>query len=296
MLAYRVFVTIGFDAIYIYDSPRITLLLAGFFKLFFSKKFVLECSTSHHAVEHKKTAWWQPIVRFADITLLTDKQEGEKVSQKLFTLHPSVDLELIKGRELVNHYKKNRPSLVSMNNMSGQQDVECFMEIVRFIVEDEGRRDIQFLVIEEGRALKAHKKLAAILAVTDYITFAENITEHILYDVLSASDIGVCCTKNGAHDTCSDRNIMHYMMYAKPTVQSDTANARRLAEDASLYASPHDSHAFATHILDLLSDNEKRTEMGKAGRARIEENYNWASQAPILLEAYNTLFNADKNH
>lgn len=48
----------------------------------------------------------------------------------------------------------------------------------------------------------------------------------------------------------------------------------------------------AEKIVQLLDAPELRRRMGKFGRARIEHELEWKYEAPKLLQAYQTLFNA----
>jgi len=83
--------------------------------------------------------------------------------------------------------------------------------------------------------------------------------------------------------------IMEYMALGKPIVQFDLTEGRFSAQDASLYAKKNDPKDFAEKILALLDNEQQRIEMGRFGRARVENELEWRYEAPKLLAAYGAL-------
>jgi glycosyltransferase involved in cell wall biosynthesis len=82
---------------------------------------------------------------------------------------------------------------------------------------------------------------------------------------------------------------MEYMALGKPIVQFDLAEGRFSAREASLYARRNDPADFASKILELIQDGEKREAMGAFGRRRVMEELEWRYEAPKLLAAYQAL-------
>ena len=69
-------------------------------------------------------------------------------------------------------------------------------------------------------------------------------------------------------------------------VAEDVRLGRYSAEEASLYAKPNDTHDLAEKLVELLDDPERRAEMGRYGRERIESTLNWSYQIDSLIGAY----------
>jgi glycosyltransferase involved in cell wall biosynthesis len=82
---------------------------------------------------------------------------------------------------------------------------------------------------------------------------------------------------------------MDYMSLEKPIVQFDLKEGRVTAQGAALYAQPNDEKDLAAKILELIDNSELRTQMGKLGRKRIEDELAWSHQIPKLLHAYEAL-------
>ena len=88
------------------------------------------------------------------------------------------------------------------------------------------------------------------------------------------------------NDKSTMNKVLEYMALGKPVVQFDLQEGRYSCEAASLYAKCTSIEGFAENILSLVNDPEKRKEMGKIGRMRIEEVLSWDHQVSVLLKAY----------
>ncbi len=75
-------------------------------------------------------------------------------------------------------------------------------------------------------------------------------------------------------------------------MQFDLTEGKFSAQQASLYAQPNNAIDMAQHIVALLDDPQKREQMGRFGRARVENELAWQYEAPKLLNAYDRLFRA----
>jgi len=94
------------------------------------------------------------------------------------------------------------------------------------------------------------------------------------------------------NDKSTMNKILEYMALGKPIVQFDLAEGRYSAQNASLYARPGDTTDFASKIVTLLDDPERRRLMGEFGRRRVLDQLEWRRQVPSLLAAYAALWPA----
>jgi glycosyltransferase involved in cell wall biosynthesis len=84
--------------------------------------------------------------------------------------------------------------------------------------------------------------------------------------------------------------IVEYMALGKPIVQFEVTEGRHSAGASSLYAKPNDPVDLAGQIVALLEDPDRRAEMGRIGRQRVETELSWEHQKPKLVQAYRRLF------
>ncbi len=117
----------------------------------------------------------------------------------------------------------------------------------------------------------------------------------MLLEVLNTADVCVNPDEaNDMNDKSTMNKIMEYMALGKPIVQFDLTEGKFSAQQASLYAQPNNAIDMAQHIVALLDDPQKREQMGRFGRARVENELAWQYEAPKLLNAYDRLFRAQR--
>ena len=80
--------------------------------------------------------------------------------------------------------------------------------------------------------------------------------------------------------------IVEYMALGRPIVSYDLREARVSAGEAALYAKANDVEAFARCIAELLDTRERREQMGRLGRRRVEGEISWSRSEEQLLAAY----------
>jgi len=74
---------------------------------------------------------------------------------------------------------------------------------------------------------------------------------------------------------------------ATPAVASDIPGYAAVARpEASLLVPPSDPEALAAAVIEVLGDEERRVEMGRAAREHALANYGWDDIARRLEETY----------
>ena len=76
------------------------------------------------------------------------------------------------------------------------------------------------------------------------------------------------------------------MALKKPVVQFDLKEGRFSAQKASLYAKNTDIQDFASKIIYLLDNEQKRKEMGEFGYQRIINELSWDLESKKLISFY----------
>jgi glycosyltransferase involved in cell wall biosynthesis len=79
------------------------------------------------------------------------------------------------------------------------------------------------------------------------------------------------------------------MAFELPVVAFDLHETRVSAQDAAVYATPNDVHEYAKAIVGLMDDEAARVQLGKLGRARVEDELAWSRQVRAYLGVYQRL-------
>jgi glycosyltransferase involved in cell wall biosynthesis len=309
VLAWRVLLTRGFDAIHACNPPDLIFLVGGFFKLFFGKKFLFD----HHDLNPElyeakfarrdlfyrilaKLERWT--FRAADISVATNEsyrkvaiERGGMEPSRVFVVRSGPKLERLRVAPPVEALKRGRRFLVGYVGVMGHQEgVQYLLQAARHIIHDRGRTDVHFGLVGSGPEFDKMQRLAATLGVADYVTFTGRVPDGELLSMLNTADVCVNPDEyNSMNDKSTMNKIMEYMALGKPIVQFDLTEGRFSAQDASLYARPNDAIDMAEKIVQLLDDPAARKRMGEYGRARIENVLAWQHEVPKLLAAYEAL-------
>jgi glycosyltransferase involved in cell wall biosynthesis len=310
VLAWRVFLTRGFDVVHACNPPDTIFLIALFFKLFFRRRFLFD----HHDLNPelfeakfgRRGFFYRLLLalerwtfRSADVSIATNESyrsiaitRGGMPAARVFVVRSGPDLARMRIQPAIPELKYGRRHLVGyVGTMGHQEGIQYLLEAARMIVHDRRRSDIHFTLVGGGPELERLKRLARELGVADHVTFTGRLPDGELLAVLNTSDVCVNPDEfNEMNDKSTMNKIMEYMSLGKAIVQFDLTEGRVSAGEASLYAKPNDSIDLADRILELLDDPERCERMGRIGRERVLRELSWEHEAPNLLKAYDTLW------
>lgn len=310
VLAWKVLRQRGFDVVHACNPPDLIFLIAGFFKLFFGKRFVFDHHDINPELYEAKFGRRDLIYRLmlslerwsfrtADVSIATNEsyrriaiERGGMKPGRVFVVRSGPKLDRMKTMPPVESLKRGRTFLVGYVGVMGRQEgIDYLLRAVAHIVHALGRRDIQFGLVGGGTSLDEMRAYAKELGVSEYVTFTGRVPDSTMLEMLNTADVCVNPdVANEMNDKSTMNKVMEYMALGKPIVQFDLTEGRYSAQRASLYAKRNDEVDLAHRIVELLDDPERRREMGEYGRRRVQNELEWRFEAPKLLNAYETVF------
>jgi glycosyltransferase involved in cell wall biosynthesis len=188
-------------------------------------------------------------------------------------------------------WRRGREHLVAYLGVMGPQDgVDIAIAAADLIVNTMGRTDIAFTFMGSG---DCHRDLVAErdrLGLGDFVDLPGRVPDETVAGVLSAADVGLCPDpRNPLNDVSTMNKTMEYMAFALPVVAFDLLETRVSAQDAAVYVEPNVVEAYARAIVELIDQPEKRADMGRAGRERVEQHLSWAHQRQSYVGVYDGL-------
>ena len=309
VLAWKVLLRRGFDVIHACNPPDNIFLIGLPFKLL-GRKFVFD----HHDINPelylakfgKKNVFYKMLLALerltfwtADISIATNEsykqiatKRGRMDPERVFIVRSGPDLDRLKILPPDENLKKGRKYLVGYVGVMGKQEgIDYLLRAIKYIVVEMGRKDVHFGLVGSGPAIERLKDYAEELGVSDYVTFTGRVPDKDMLEMLNTADVCVNPdVANQMNDQSTMNKVMEYMALGKPIVQFDLKEGRFSAQRASLYAERNNEIDLARKIIQLLDNPDLRQEMGRYGRARIQDELAWKYEAPKLLAAYDALW------
>jgi glycosyltransferase involved in cell wall biosynthesis len=214
---------------------------------------------------------------------------GRKAPEDVFVVRSAPDLARFVPKPPDESLKRGCPHLLAYLGVMGPQD--GVDHALRALAELRTRRDDWHAIfIGEGDVWAAMRELAAELGLSDHVEFPGRLPDEDVMRILSSADLGLAPDpKNPLNDVSTMNKIVEYMALSRPVVAYDLVEARASAGDAALYARANDVSAFAACIEELLDDPDRRAEMGRRGRKRVEDELSWDRSKEQLRLAYDRL-------
>ncbi|HLW95346.1 MAG TPA: glycosyltransferase family 4 protein [Solirubrobacteraceae bacterium] len=305
-LARRVAGERGFDVVQASNPPDFLLMAVYFLKrrgarlIFDHHDLAPELYLARFGSDHRLLYWLTRLLeqinyRLADLVLATNEsykrvalRRGRRRPEDVFVVRSGPQLARFAPTPADEGLKRGHRFLISfIGEMAPQDGVDHALRALAHLLER--RADWYAVFAGDGPAREGLEELAATLGIWEHVDFAGWLADPALRTVLSSSD--VCLVpdpKTPLSDVSTLVKVAEYMAMSRPIVSYDLTESRVTAADAALYARSNDPAAFADAINELLDDPERRAQMGRAGRERVEQHLSWECGSAQLLAAYET--------
>jgi glycosyltransferase involved in cell wall biosynthesis len=305
-LALRVYARTRFRVLHACNPPDTIFLIGCFFRLF-GVRFIFD----HHDLNpelfeakfDRKSGFFYRLIclaerltfRTARVCIATNESyrevaltRGGVPPDRVFVVRSSPNLKNLRRGPARPELKEGKARLVVYLGVMGPQDgLDLLLTSADFIIHDQGRQDVLFVLIGAGTELPRLQALTVQKGLDGAVKFTGRISDKDVAAYLSTADVCVAPDpKNPMNDKSTMNKILEYMAYGRPVVLYDLTEGRRSAGDAALYARPNDPLDFAQQILKLLDSEPLRRQLGECGRRRVEEKLNWEVEKRALLDAY----------
>jgi glycosyltransferase involved in cell wall biosynthesis len=171
--------------------------------------------------------------------------------------------------------------------MNEQDHVDVFLEMARIIRHDFGKKEIGFVMVGEGDAFPALKRLRRALGLEEVVLMTGRIPWPKVLSTMAATD--VCVQPDPPtrfNDKLTMNKLMEYMAFGKATVAFDMPETRASGGDTIVYVNRFDARGLAEAVCELADNPRERLRIGGRARRRIEEVLAWEHQSRHLLDVY----------
>ena len=214
-----------------------------------------------------------------------------KPSADVTIVRTGPDPERLRRGEADPALRRGRKFLAAYIGVMGPQDgVDIVVRAADIVVRELGRDDIAFTLIGSGDCFDDLVALRDELGLAGHVEFTGRAPDELVSRILSTADVGLSPDpKNPLNDLSTMNKSMEYMAFELPVVAFDLRETRVSVGDAGIYVTPNDIREYAEAIVDLVDDEPRRARLGKAGRARVEQELAWSHQERAYLDVYQRL-------
>ena len=216
---------------------------------------------------------------------------GGKAPDEVTVVRTGPDPERLKRGPADKQLKRGRKYLAAYIGVMGPQDgVDIVVRAADVIVREFGRDDIAFTLIGSGDSYGELVALRDQLGLQGHVEFTGRAPDELVAKIMSTADAGLSPDpRNPLNDVSTMNKTMEYMAFELPVVAFDLRETRVSAQDAAVYATPNDVREYAKALAGLLDDEAARAQLGKLGRARVEDELAWSHQERAYLGVYQRL-------
>jgi glycosyltransferase involved in cell wall biosynthesis len=308
ILSIFIWIRYGFDIIHSANPPDIFFLLAWPFKML-KKKFVFDehdlCPELYESKFRRQDLMYRALMmteklsyHTADLIISTNqsyseiaRERGGVPDRRLAIVRNGVDMGYFHMTTPRPELKEPFPYMAVYLGVMGKQDgVDRVVRAAHHVVHTLGRRDVVFVMIGKGGCWAELQERARTLQVDDIVRFLGHISDELLLDYLSTTDLCLAPDPPDRMNQLSTMTkILEYMACQRPIISFDLVESRRSAGDAAIYVEGDDPQAFGQAISELLDDPLRRERMGRVGLERTIHLIGWNRSREALLEAYSRL-------
>ena len=218
-------------------------------------------------------------------------RRGHKSPADVTVVRTGPDPERLRRRAPVLALRRGRRHLVAYIGVMGPQDgVDLAVRAAAHVVHDLDRKDVSFTFMGAGDCYDETVALRDALGLRDYVELPGRVPDETVIDVLSTADVGLSPDpKNPLNDVSTMNKTLEYMAFGIPVVAFDLKETRVSANGAGSYMQSGDVAAYGRAIVELLDDDDKREDMGREGRLRIEKELGWPHQRDAYVGVHDTL-------
>lgn len=212
------------------------------------------------------------------------KEYVSKITSKKVEVIPfGVDVELFKPRP---EQKSNANAIVigCIKSLEKIYSIDVVIQAFVVIIKKFPDLNLKLLIVGEGSEKKNLEDLCRTHGVAANVTFAGKVPPPEVVKYLNETDIFI----NVSHYESFGVSVIEAMACEKPVVVTNVGGLKEIVSggEDGLLVPVNDVDATASALEKLIRDKELRLKMGKKGRLKVLEKYNWSENLESMSAIY----------
>ena len=218
------------------------------------------------------------------------KKYLENKNRKIYITPFGVDTKKFKNLNI----EKNKNELVIgiVKTLTENYGIEYLIRAIKELentLDIENYKKIRLLIYGKGELKNKLEALTKELQIEDKVIFKGYISNEDVPKALNEMDIFVVPSINESFGVAA----VEAMACEIPVIASSVGGLKEVVVDneTGYLVSKKNCKEIADKLKKLILDKELRISLGKAGRKRVLENYNWDSNVEYMIKIYEEIIN-----
>mgnify|MGYP000092389742 FL=1 len=214
-------------------------------------------------------------------------EEIQKYTSKGIKVTPfGVDINEFKPLNVDSIFKPNEIVIGTIKTLEEKYGIEYLIRAFSIVKKRNNQLPLKLLIVGEGSQKTYLKKLAEDLGIAEDSVFTGKIVHSLVpvYDNMLSISVSVSVSNSESFGVA----VIEASACEKPVVVSNVGGLPEVVEDGvtGLIVPPRNPEKTALAIEKLILDSSLRAEMGKAGRKRVFQLYNWHNNVQQMISIY----------
>lgn len=259
-------------------------------------------STRHYGFHHNENKFLYRIEDFltksASVVIaisnaVKDHLLAKKIvsEDKIVVIPNAIDLNRIQSRRVKhdNNHDRN-PVIGSVGRLHPQKDFTTLLDSMKIVIQSFPKAHLE--IIGDGSLRADLETYTKDLALDGNVTFRGKQPNQTVLQRMSEWDLFVMSSIWEGFGIA----LIEAMALEKAIVATKVEGIREVVDDGETgyLVPPRQPEALARKIIELLSNDETRREMGRRGKAKAEQQFSIATYVEQITKIYDSLLNVQK--
>ena len=198
-----------------------------------------------------------------------------------------IDLRKFRKIHVDNGFPSEVIVIGTVKTLSSKYGIEYLIRAFKIAKEKNANLTLKLMIVGDGEDKIKLKTLCAELKLSDDVIFIGSVDNKLVPNHLNMMDIYVALSTSESFGVA----IIEASACEKPVVVSNVGGLPEVVEEnvTGFVVESKNPQAAADAIEKLIQDKGLRVAMGKAGRGRVKELYNWDDNVSLMVNIYKRL-------
>lgn len=212
-------------------------------------------------------------------------KETQLYTKKAIEVTPfGIDFEQFKPFNVRNIFDNNDIVIGTIKSLEDTYGIEYLIKAFKIILHRYPQLPLKLLIVGGGNLEKHLKQLSKSLSIEDRTFFTGKIPYSEIPKYHNMLDVYVAVSNSESFGVA----VIEASACEKPVVVSNVGGLPEVVEDGVTghIVPPRDPEKTADAIEKLITDRSLAQQMGKAGRSRVMQKFNWQNNVDQMIRIY----------